>query len=681
MSNTGLQQPDWIKLLSGNPTPLQQTIFKNISPYLNSDSEGILRSEQIYKNIQFFHPYLFTLKSPYFIPEMQNGVEELGRFYKSQSKKKIVIYADRDADGISSASILFLYLIEKLGMTKEQIVVMIPKEEDKYGITAEIAERIIQENPSLLFTLDCGSSNQKEIKLIKEALLEISIIIMDHHTLPENQADYPQVEAFINPCRLPLDHEKYGLCTGALVFMFIWAFTYSLTEEYNKVTLLKSGIEEIFIKNGVPMPENSGQKADKIFFYKAKKENDEGYDLQQLVDNYIIKNSDFSKLMDNIKRIQIPLKEVHLFTILKNLSMQKIFLSIKRYLPLAAIATIADSMTLMNDNRVIVNEGLKAINEQNGEMINGLKEILKLSANLKYITEKDIAFSVAPMINAAGRMGQAIIAYDAIVENDLIAGAKQAFLLKKLNEERKELSKKAMDLLNPEKNQTINRDLVIGYHEGIHRGISGIVASRLCDLYTRPALVLVDDGNCIRGSIRAFNNEDVLSLIKKMSEWFIQYGGHKNAAGFSLDYALKEDFIKEILAISDGYFYGSKESATIALPGHYFIVNDYELSTKLWNEIKVFAPYGNGHPHPVLLVRITKPVQFKLIGSEKLHARLSFSGPFAQNIDCVWFFHGGQIESIADETGYFLAAEPHFNYFQGVLKSQLQIVKKLNLPL
>lgn len=611
--------------------------------------------------LTYFYPYRFLLQSPFVLPEMEQAVALLQDFFHQHNDKKMVLYSDRDADGVTSSSILYLFFREKMGIPEKNLTALVPGEEDKYGITDEVAERIIAQKPDYLITLDCGSSNRDTLKNIAEALPGVRILVLDHHTLPEEQSQYPEVEAFVNPVVLPEDSPSRYLCTAGLAYQLIWALTYSFTSEYQKTYQVYHEKESCYVKNGLEV--GSGADAEEFDLEKTwARETHENPELHRVA-RFLEKNPDARSIAER-------------FFMLQTLRMKKVAHRIEPFLALSSIGAVADLMDLNHNNRILVAEGLRLLNRNKESLPVGLREILKsLDLARKPLSEKDLGFTLGPTINAPGRLGNAALALEALTVADPLEAAKRASSIKKTNTQRKALSQEAVDLIEAKIQDTPDEPLIIAYDERIHRGISGLVAGKLADKFGKPALVMVNDGDCLRGSFRAYDNENIFSLVTAMAPWFIQYGGHLQAAGFSLDYQKKDDFIAALKEKSKEFNFDdvSAQNDSLEEKTPFIQAKDIELTPALWKEMLSFAPYGPGNPHPVILIEPTAKVSATPMGKDGLHSRINFKAIQNPLIEGVWFFHGIEVNKLSQNVVQ-IKAEPQMNHFNGKIKYQLRII-------
>lgn len=674
------QAESWFNTFLPRGTRFQKTIYSEylagLKQYYRDHGAPpeMLEDESFWlsESVRYFYPVFELTRSPFHIPGIDTAVDIFREIWQQQSKPAIVIYGDRDVDGVSSSSILYRFLRYDLKHPPDKVHLLVPGVDDRYGITEQVIERINSYEPDILITMDCGSSDADVLNAMKEAFEQRRLIIFDHHFLPASEEDYPAADAFINPKRLPNDRPERHLCTASLAVKFIEAFTFSFTSEYNRVSLIRSESEIIFEKNGVMIEPVTDSALREVSFIKDRPAAFEAAVFWQK-----LASSDRNvHLIDRFLKAHPQALSVHeKFRILQWHSLKKLRQKLRPYFVKAALGTVADIMPLAGDNRIYLNEGLQIHRNEQRLLSPGLRELFRTAGLLSNAFESDYAFTVCPMINAAGRLGRAADAARLFAVDDPSEAAEAAFKLKSLNNERKKLSEKALSVFNLEDFK--DDAVIILHHPDIHRGISGPVASKVAEAGGRPAIVLVDDGDCLRGSIRAATNENVFDFLMSLSHLLIQCGGHRQAAGFSLSYEKKDEFIKTALESAAGFFREHTETIEERYP--VYEVKDHEIRPEIWRELEIFAPYGHMNPHPVLSIKPTLPVEITPMGSEGAHARLDFKGVNFSDIEGVWFFHNNLIHETESSKSLF-AAEPHINFFRGRRKLQLKIKKVDALP-
>ncbi|MEA1983973.1 MAG: single-stranded-DNA-specific exonuclease RecJ [Campylobacterota bacterium] len=283
-----------------------------------------------------------------------------------------------------------------------------------------------------------------------------------------------------------------------------------------------------------------------------------------------------------------------------------------QFLDILAIAIIADIMPLIDINRALVKRGLQLLmTSQRPSSI-----IIRDFLNKKSITSEDIAFSIAPRLNSAGRLEDASIALDFFTAPDTNRAYKQFELLGKLNDLRKETeaqtTQKAISQVNA------NDKVIVVSGEGWHEGVVGIVAARLVDKFGRPAIVLSVEDGIAKGSARSIGDVSIYELIKANEGFLTKFGGHKMAAGLGL----KEENIvtfRETINISASTIAEEDFIPKSQVSG---ILSAEDIDLELLGLLEQFEPFGEANLRPTFLLKDAEVVGIKLMGADKSHSRI-----------------------------------------------------------
>ena len=669
----------WYSLLTEKSSPFAEIIYQRFLDRLHDYSEGRLSAELERQHaLRYILPSLHLLKSPFEFPAMENAVSLLREFALREGRKKLILYGDRDADGVTSASLLTLFCREQLKLGRDALTTLVPREEDKYGITDSVAERIIAEKPDLLITLDCGSSNKAELGRIAAAT-GCKIIIIDHHFIPADPAEYPAVEAFINPKLLPELEFVRDYCTAAITLRFVQAVLYSYSREYNELIGIESPDEKLVLKNGVVVPDADFSAAARHYHIGSKKMDEERHDLPRIFAHSARENADVRRLWLFYCKMPAAFSAAEIFNAVQSVSFRKSHAILSQYLPFAAIGLVADLMPVYADNRILIKEGLAAMTRQLNQLPMGLATLLKRLNLNSGVTEQDLGFNVCPVINAAGRMGNAALALTALTESDPLAATKAVSQLIQINDARKVVSQHSLDLLDEALDaRSAAAQIAVAVHDKFHRGISGLIASKIAERLAKPAVVLVPDGDCYRGSARAFKNENVHALIERLREFLLQYGGHRQAAGFSVSAENLTAFVDALFEAAPEIFSQATGEAVEGVDPFRNFYPALEIETQhmripLWDELLVHAPYGVMNPHPVLAVRKSGKIEVANLGKTGAHAVVRFSA--AADIEGVWFFHNGEASDAAGSENLTISGEPQVGRFMGRTQYRLKITR------
>jgi single-stranded-DNA-specific exonuclease len=281
------------------------------------------------------------------------------------------------------------------------------------------------------------------------------------------------------------------------------------------------------------------------------------------------------------------------------------------FMKIAAMATIADSVPLFDENRVIASLGLNALRSAVNPGLKALLEAAQLGG--KPLSSEEVAFRIAPRINAAGRMDIAADVVDLFTVKDAERAREIALRLDKLNSERQEEERRIVDAI--EQRLAEDTGLQDSYcmvidGEGWHRGVIGITATRVVERYGRPAIVVSTDGDEAHGSGRSIAAFHLLNALESCPELFTRYGGHSHAVGFSLPSSRVEELRSRI----DNY-----ARSRLTLADLEPVVNiDTELplhciTPQLLEVLQQLEPFGAGHHEPVFCafgVRVSAPPRF-----------------------------------------------------------------------
>lgn len=292
------------------------------------------------------------------------------------------------------------------------------------------------------------------------------------------------------------------------------------------------------------------------------------------------------------------------------------------FMKIAAVATIADSVPLHGENRVIASLGLNALRTAVNP---GLKALLELSrVDGRPLTSEEVAFRIAPRINAAGRMDIAADVIDLFTSKDLVHAREIAVRLDKLNSDRQEEERRIVAAIEQRMTEDVAlRDafcMVID-GEGWHRGVIGITATRVVERYGRPAIVISRDGDEAHGSGRSISVFHLLNALESCSSLFTRFGGHSHAVGFSLPSSRVAEFRAHI----DNY---ARSRMTLA-DFEPVLKVDAELALDsvtpdLLAALQKFAPFGAGNHEPIFCSRAARLIApFKVLKEKHFRMKLA----------------------------------------------------------
>ena len=316
---------------------------------------------------------------------------------------------------------------------------------------------------------------------------------------------------------------------------------------------------------------------------------------------------------------------------------------IQQYLDLVATAIAADIVPITGENRILTYYGLEVINSNPR---NGIKAIIH-QINKKKLTITDVVFIIAPRINAAGRIKHGNYAVELLTEMDFEVALDFATSIEKFNLERKELDKKITyeALQQIESANEKEKFSTVVYSENWHKGVIGIVASRLIESFYRPTLVFTKSGNKLAASARSVKGFDVYEALNECSEYLEQFGGHKYAAGLTLDpknySAFKNKFEEVVKASIDKNLLIPEITIDLELELS-------EITPKFFRILQQMGPFGPQNMKPVFKTTSIRDNGYgKRVGSDKSHLKLSIiDGADQKTYNAIGFGLGNKIKSI-----------------------------------
>ena len=396
-------------------------------------TEGQYVEQFLSDDIGFWHdPFLYN--------DMKKAVDIINDTISMHGR--VLVYGDYDCDGVTATSILVRYFRSH----NTDVRYIVPhRSEHGYGLTEKIMDKVIEEKPNLVITVDCGVTNLDTVAELKER--GIKVIVTDHHNVKD---ELPDADCVICAKRADNTYPFTELCGAGVALKLVEAL---------------------------------------------------GKDGRHGVNN-------------NLWRQAIEL---------------------------AGLATIADLVSVTDENRTIIKRAFKSMENPSNVGVKVMNEMLLFAG--KTLDETFISFNVVPRINAAGRLYDSSDALKLFLENNPSEAKLAAQDLTRENDERKEIEAKVFEearaqLENPSRPEkwslTNTCGPVVVYGKNWHQGVLGIVAGKLAQFYGRSALVFTDDATepgCAKGSGRAFGEFDLFKCLEGISDKLVNFGGHKKAAG------------------------------------------------------------------------------------------------------------------------------------------------------
>ena len=339
------------------------------------------------------------------------------------------------------------------------------------------------------------------------------------------------------------------------------------------------------------------------------------------------------------------------------------------YLDLVATAIGADIVPVTGENRVLAYYGLQVINS-NPRV--GYQAILK-QVNKSTLTITDVVFIIAPRINAAGRMKHGNHAVSLLVETDPQSAAQWASEIELFNADRKDadkqITKEALEQISQAGEQTNNTTVV--YKEHWHKGVIGIVASRLIETYYRPTLVFTKSGDTLAASARSVKGFDVYNALEGCAQYIEQFGGHKYAAGLTLQEKEYPNFKAQFEKVVSQTIDPKLLSPEINIDAQLDLT---DITPKFHRILKQFAPFGPGNRQPVFMTQNLKDTGYgKRVGADKSHLRLTVKQVDSAPIVGIGFGLGDKKDTACRKLPFKAVFCIDENQWQGKVSLQLRI--------
>ncbi|MBA4303130.1 MAG: single-stranded-DNA-specific exonuclease RecJ [Sphingobacteriaceae bacterium] len=338
-------------------------------------------------------------------------------------------------------------------------------------------------------------------------------------------------------------------------------------------------------------------------------------------------------------------------------------------LDLLAVSIAADIVPILGENRILTHFGLKKLNE-NPTM--GLRAIIQLCCDKKELTITDIVFTIAPRINAAGRMGDAKNAVELLLSNSMQEAESRAQVINETNTDRRDvdanITREAMLVAEATADFRSRRTTVV-YGQNWHKGVIGIVASRLVEQYYRPTIVFSHADGLLTGSARSVNGFDIHHAIAQCAEYVDQFGGHKYAAGLTL----REENIKAFSKKFEEVVKSSiRDEQLVPLLEIDQSIRLKEITPRFFRVLKQFAPFGPGNMQPVFSSKGVYSNGFVRVVGEN-HLQISVQQDDSIAFSAIAFGHAEHYPLISKGLPFNVAYTIEENTWRGVTSIKLNI--------
>ena len=352
--------------------------------------------------------------------------------------------------------------------------------------------------------------------------------------------------------------------------------------------------------------------------------------------------------------------------------------AVRRHLDLVALATIADVVPLVDENRALASAGLRTLA---GTSRLGLQALMRAArVDPAAVDSGAVGFRLAPRINAAGRLCRPDVALELVLTEDVEEAKRLAGELEDLNRERQgvedRILREATALVESMPEPSRRRRGYVLWREDWHEGVIGIVAARLVERFHRPVVLVAGSHDGCKGSGRSLARFDLHAALGACSEHLERYGGHRAAAGLSIDPSRVDAFAEAFAAYADAHL-APEDLHELTLVDA--VVSAADLTLELAQELERLAPFGLGNPDVTLLVPATQPVTPSTVGEGK-HLRFRVRQHGRDAGTAIAFGQGGQLDRLRAEGLFDVACRLKENHWNGTVSPQLVVRRIFDTP-
>ena len=621
--------------------------------------------------------------------------------------ERILVFGDRDVDGVTAAAIMVRSL-RKLGA--KDVSYRLPMGDEPYGLTADSVSEILEKGYTLVITVDCGISSISEIATLERS--GVDVIVLDHHIAGD---ELPPAAAIFDPRVEGAGYPFPGLAGCAVSAKMAWALNFARTPLYGSECIVlhaepRNGtvrINAVRLENLVEIDRITEEVMEGAFSPERSRLMDflavnlpifvlDGdvekkmlrrafgsgvdislVDIRERLEGVMPRAKGHSlfdlAMMSRAARYQDGDKEIEtLLSLFRSLSIHSypsLSTEYDEILELAAIGTVADLMPMRDENRMIVKRGLWMLS--NKPLPSLVYLIARQNMTGKRINTRDISFYIAPVLNAAGRMGDPEAALKLLLTDDSALSVSLTDNLLDMNKARQKAEEDVLSLVHERAEKSLGESdgrFIIIDDDAIPRGLTGAIASKLSSEFMVPAIVMADVDGRVSGSMRCKDGLDAKAFLDELSSYFESYGGHSKAAGFSLSSEHKAAFLEALmLSVSDagGQAAGERElSADAQIPEEYMTEN-------LWRLSEMLEPFGQENGSLRLYIRNARIID--MLPTKGDRRMLRFTVNFGRySWPAIWW-HPHDRERYQKGSIVDIIFTPDTNYWKGQSKMQMVI--------
>lgn len=367
----------------------------------------------------------------------------------------------------------------------------------------------------------------------------------------------------------------------------------------------------------------------------------------------------------------VGFKIAHAICIRENLNLKE---NLNRYLDLVAISIASDIVPIVGENRILAHFGLMKIAKKPLQGVKQIKDIAGITDS--NITISDLVFKVGPRINAAGRMESGKKAVDLLISEDEDLAREICNEIDTCNNERKDVDHsitiEALEMIDSSEEQKKKKTTVL-YKKDWHKGVIGIVASRLTDYYYRPTVILTESNGNITGSARSVEGFDLYHAVESCSDLLLNFGGHRFAAGLTLEHKNLQNFIDRFEEYVSKNITEEQLTPKVQIDS---LLKIEDVTPEFLEGLNMFQPFGPGNMNPVFASEEVEDIGWgKVVGKNDSHIKLFIKDQTKQGgyIDGIGFGLGHKADSVIQSKKFDICFSIASNTYNGVTKLQLEL--------
>lgn len=345
-----------------------------------------------------------------------------------------------------------------------------------------------------------------------------------------------------------------------------------------------------------------------------------------------------------------------------------------QYLDLVALGTIADIVPLIDDNRIFAKYGMKRLNHSHSIGLNLLIKKIYSDHDTHKFNTYDIGFVIAPIFNAAGRLEDAKMGVELLINENYAECTSTIYDLIGKNKERKEIQANILEncIQKIENEKLFDKSCIIVDGEDYHHGVIGIVASKIVDKYYKPTIVLTRKENegIATASCRSIDGFSMIDALVKHKDYLVKFGGHDGAAGFTISLDKLDDFKENFIN------HAKKVISAENFIKPYFISDilpTYKVSYDFIDKLSILEPFGANNPTPLFVLKDCKLSNVRAIGNEKNHLMMNINSREIEIRNCVWWNNVEFLEELQEDKTFDILGKIKLESYKDKFQTKIYI--------